>query len=182
MGTIIFLSFILIVLSLMLMFDIGFNFDSSTMKANIIIKMYKIKIIKIEINLLAFQYRINKGKYKHLKILLQKEEKYFISQIKNNILNKLYYDLVSLDLNINILNPALTANVVGACNAICEIYHFVLKESNQDMEIFYNCSSDFSGLLNKCTINVRVYFTVFDMVYAVVLSLYRRGKYVKEKR
>ena len=181
MGTIIFFSFILIVLSLMLMIDIGFNFDSSTMKANIIIKLYKIKIIKIDINLLTIQYRINNGKYKHLKILLQKEEKYFISQIKNNILNKLYYDSVSLETVLNLFDPKLTADVIGVLYILYNISNFWLLSKNEDIELCYSCRADFNKINNKIKFDLRVYFTVFDMLYAVILSFYRRGKYVKEK-
>ena len=96
-------------------------------------------------------------------------------------MNKLYYDSVSLDIILNLISPSLTANVIGILYIIFNLSNYWLLSNNEDMYISYYCKPDFDGLNNKIKFDLRVYFTIFDMVYAVILSFYRRGKYVKQK-
>ena len=182
MSTIIFLSLFLINLSMMLIIDLSTKLDFNTGKLEIVIRLYKIKILKIKVNLLTQTYTINRGKKRKLKLILKKEEKYFLTQIKSNILNKLYYDSVSLKVILNLISPSLTADIIGLLYIIFNFSNYWLLSKNEDMDINYSCSPDFDRLNNKIEFNLRVYFTIFDMVYAIILSFYRRGKYVKEKR
>lgn len=182
MGTIIFLSVLIVFLSLMLIIDISFCWDINTMKIQVVIKIYKLRIIKIDILPILLIFKINNGKYKKLNLILKRDEKYLISQIKNNILNKLYYDTVSADFIIQLLDPSRTAISVGVINNFLEISKYILLSNNKDMDVSLNCRTNFQQLNNKVTFNIKVYFTIFDMVYAIILSFYKRGKYVKEKR
>ena len=165
-------------MSLMLIIDISFCADFSNMNIIINIKLYKIKILKIEVNLLNFSYRINKGKIKRLKLLLNKQEKYLISQIKSNILNKLYYDKVYISSQINLARADITSIVIGILYDISNKLNCILLSYNEDIEFYYQYYSDFNNIKNIINFDVKVYFTIFDMVYAIVLSFYKRGKYV----
>jgi hypothetical protein len=182
MGTIIFLSLSLINLSIMLIIDVTFNIDINNCKIEIFVKLYKIKFIVIKINLLTLTYSINNGKTRRLKLILRKGDKYLLEQIKSNILNKLYYDSVSLYVVLNLVNPKLTADTMGMMYIFLNVANYYLLNKNEDMDISYKLSPDFDKLNNKIKLDLRVYFTIFDMVYAIVLSFYKRGKYVKEKR
>ena len=181
MSTIIFLSLFLINMSTMLIIDLSTMLDLNSCKVEMLIKVFRIRIIKIKVDLLTQTYTINGGKKRRLKLILKKEEKYLLSQIKSNILNKLYYDSVSLDIILNLISPSLTANVIGILYIIFNLSNYWLLSNNEDMYISYYCKPDFDGLNNKIKFDLRVYFTIFDMVYAVILSFYRRGKYVKQK-
>lgn len=181
MGTIIFLSILIVFLSLLLIINISFYWDINTMKIQVIIRLYKLKIIKIDISPILLVYKINNGKYKRLNLILKQEEKYLISQIKNNILNKLYYDTVYADIIINLIDPARTSIFIGIINNIFEVSKYILYSKNEDMEIRLNCRTNFQQINNKISFNIKVCFTIFDMVYAIILSFYKRGKYVKEK-
>lgn len=182
MGTIIFLSFILIFLSVMLRIDVNLIVDTKSMKLILFVKIYQITVVRLKLSLLSLVYKLNGRKPKKLNLVLKKEEKYFISQIKSNIINKLYYDNVFINSEINVGDSAITAQIIGILNLCAEITDFILKSQNEDMEFYYNFYSNFRKYYNKLQIGMRVYFTIFDMMYSVVLSLYRRGKYVKEKR
>ena len=182
MGTIIFLSVLIVFLSLLLIIDISFCWDINKMKIQVVIKIYKLRIIKIDILPILLIFKINNGKYKKLNLILKRDEKYLISQIKNNILNKLYYDTVSADFIIQLLDPSRTAIAVGVINNFLEISKYILLSNNEDIDVSLNCRTNFQQLNNKVSFNIKVYFTIFDMVYAIILSFYKRGKYVKEKR
>ena len=166
----------------MLIINISFFADLNSMKVEIIIKIYKLKLIKITVDLLLNRFKVNNGKYRRLKFILKQEEKYLISQIKQNVLNKLYYDSVFADIIINLLNPAITANTVGIINQIFEFMKYYLFIKNNDMNICLNCRTDFKKCINKIKLEITVLFTIFDMIYAIILSFYKRGKYVKENR
>ena len=166
----------------MLMINITFLIDLNIMHLNIDVRLFRLRIIKIDVDLLLNRFKINNGKYKKLKLILKQEEKYLISQIKQNILNKLYYDSISANLMINTLSPAITAITVGVINQSFEILKFYLLSKNADMDINLDCSANFSKFVNKVKFDIRVYFTIFDMVYAIILSFYKRREYVKEKR
>lgn len=181
MSTIIFLSFFLINMAMMLVIDISASLNVNEGKLELVIKLYKIKLIKIRVNLLTLSYTINGGKKRRLNIILKNEEKYLLTQIKSNILNKLYYDSISLKIILNLLEPRITADAIGVLYVLLGISNYWLLSKNEDMDICYSCKPDFARVNNKIKFDLRVYFTIFDMVYAVILSFYRRGKYVKEK-
>ena len=166
----------------MLIINVRFVLDLNTMKIKIIIKLFKLKILTIDVDLLLNRFKVNNGKYKRLKLMLNQDEKYLISQIKRNILNKLYYDTISADIIVNFINPSSTALMVGIINKSFEFIKYYLLIHNADMDINIRCSCDFREFINKLSFNLTVYFTIFDMVYAIILSFYKRGKYVKEKR
>jgi len=178
-GTIIFLSIFILILSMMLKISIVGFLNVEDLTLDIVIKIYKIKIIKISINFNLLSYNVNNGKSKKLKLYLQKKEKYFLLQIKNNILNKLYYDRFYIDATINIIDPAITANLIGNLIVILESLRQVFH-MNSEFQVDYNINSNFNSLENNIMIDLCVYFTIFDMLYAIILSFYRKGKYVKE--
>ena len=166
---------------MLLIIDVSTKLDINSGKLVIIISLYGLKLIKIKVDLLSRTYTVNRGKRKKLNLILKNDEKYLLKQIKNNILNKLYYDSVSLETVLNLFDPKLTADVIGVLYILYNISNFWLLSKNEDIELCYSCRADFNKINNKIRFDLRVYFTVFDMLYAVILSFYRRGKYVKEK-
>ena len=57
-----------------------------------------------------------------------------------------------------------------------------LLNKNPDLDVIFNNSSNFIDNNNIATLDIRVYFTIFDMVFAIIMSLYKRGKYVRQKK
>ncbi len=165
----------------MLIIDIKVFFDIGTMQMNIKVYLFRIKIITIKIDLFKLTYRINRKKDKHLKLILNSADKYLVSQIKSNILNKLYYDSADINVELNLLDPALTARVIGGVLILLNVSNYYFVKKNNEFVFTYSYLSDFNALNNKLSFKFRVYFTVFDMVYAIILSLYKRGKYAKER-
>ena len=78
MSTIIFLSLFLINMSTMLIIDLSTMLDLNSCKVEILIKVFRIRIIKIKVDLLTQTYTINGGKKRRLKLILKKEEKYLL--------------------------------------------------------------------------------------------------------
>jgi len=183
LSTIIFLSILIIFLSLMLSIDVQILFDIDNNNLQVIIKLYKIKIFTIVIDILGLHYRINKSKkVKSLKFFLPKEQEYFLKQIKSSVLDKLYYDEINFFSSVYTLDPAITANIVGVINAICGVLKNLFEIKNNDLSVNYFNTAGYVNKNNKLYLNIKVYFTIFDMVFAVILSFYKRGKYVKQKK
>lgn len=181
-NTIIFLSLIFLFLSIMLMIDIVINVDLTFSIIEIKIKVYKITIITISIDILGLFYKINKSlKKKKISLIFTKEQEYLIKQIKSSILDKLYYDRLILKSEINMFCPEVNANIIGIYNNICLNLKTLFLNKNQDMKVDYSNCSKFVGNENYINLNIRVYFTIFDMFFAIIMSFYKRRRYVKQK-
>lgn len=181
-STIIFLSIILILLSVMLFIDIRISLDFSCLKMTIEVYVYRIKVVKIEVDILKMTYSINKSKNKRINLIINRQDKILISQIKNTILDKLYYDSIEFYSEIGLGNCDKTAVVIGIINSLCYMLGMRLSIQNEEIKwVYKNIPNYFDSKLNV-VLNTKVYFTIFDMVFGVVLSFYRRGKYAKQKR
>ena len=86
---------------------------------------------------------------KIVNIILKNEEKYLLTQIKSNILNKLYYDSISLKIILNLLEPRITADAIGVLYVLLGISNYWLLSKNEDMDICYSCKPDFARVNNK---------------------------------
>lgn len=179
-STIIFLSFGIIILSVMLSIEIDIMIDCNKLKIPVVIKVFGIKIIKVNINIFSFQCSINNGKNFELLKVISKEEKYIISQIKSSILDKLYYDRIEINGKIGLSNADVIALSVGVLQNIMLItkHYFAIKN---DVDFNYSVKANFENEETNFQINIRVLFTIFDMIFGIILSLYRRGKYAKQK-
>ena len=183
LSTIIFLSSLILFLSLMLCIKISVNLDFGMNLLVIVIRIYGIKIVKIDIDIIGLYYRINKSKkLKSLKLLLPKEQEYLIKQIKSSILDKLYYDRIIFKSSIYCLDPYKTANTIGVLNTICNYINIAIYSKNNDTVFKYYNWGSFIEKENKISLDIKVYFTIFDMVFALIMSFYKRGQYVKQKK
>lgn len=182
-GTIIFLQQILFFLSTMLIIDVSSILHFEDYELNIIIRIFKIPVAKIKVNLITLKYKINGIKFAApLKLFVSREDEYLLSQIKKNIIDKLYYDDIVIVSNISMLDPDITADVIGISNIVCDVISRHLKSSNRDIKVTYLNTADFKNNHNRIEFDVRVYFTFFDMVFAIIMSLYNRRRYVKENK
>lgn len=182
-STIIFLSILLIVLSIMLVFKIKINLDILTNNCNIKIYLFFIRIVKIDINLIGLTFQINNNKNKkNIKLFLTKEEEYLIKQIKKTIIDKVYYDDIVIDYLLGLNTPSVTALSVGVINAILNCIKQKLLTINNDTNILIASNADFDGVNFKLNMQIKFYFTLFDLLFALVLSFYKRGVYVKQRK
>ena len=180
---IIFLSILIIIVSVMLEMKITINFD---LWANsVIIKAYifNIKIIRVMIYLVGFYYKINNSKkLKKLKLFLTKDEEYLIRQIKSSIIDKLYYDKVEFYGNIGVKSASDTAILSGYMYMLCNALDYFLKSKNYESVFDYHVNQNYISRELSFYISINVYFTIFDLIFAVIMSFYKRGCYVKQRQ
>lgn len=177
-----FISLILILMSIMLIIRVKINFDLYGNYINIEIFLYGIKLINIYISIIGLYIQINnKKKLKTIDFLFDAKKEYLFLQMKKNILDKLYIDNINLETLIGVTNSSLTAILITILNQICFNVKKNLENKNKDIKINYQNTSDFAYQRVKLNADVKVYFTIFDMVFAIILSFYERGKYVKER-
>lgn len=181
LSTIIFLSIFIILISLMLIIDIRAIVDIDNNSIKVVFRLFRIKIITITIDIIGLRYRINKSKkIKSIKFIDLKEQQYIIKQIKKSIFDKLYYDKIELYSEMYVLSPDITASTIGVINIICQnLKSRILDYNHQTIVKYYNTSN--FNYKNYIQLDLRVYFTVFDMLFAIIMSLYKRREYGKEK-
>lgn len=177
-----FISLILILMSIMLIIRVKINFDLYGNYINIEIFLYGIKLINIYISIIGLYIQINnKKKLKTIDFLFDAKKEYLFLQMKKNILDKLYIDNINLETLIGVKNSSFTAILITILNQICFNIKKNLENKNRDIKINYQNTPDFAYQRVKLNADVKVYFTIFDMVFAIILSFYERGKYVKER-
>ena len=115
-------------------------------------------------------------------MFLFKEQKYLIEQIKTSIIDKLYYESIVFESNIGLENASNTALSIGVINLICNILGDYFYTKNHDTVLFYNNVANFENTNISFNLQIQVYFTIFDLVFAIIMSFYKRGKYVKETK
>lgn len=181
-STIIFLSIFIIFLSLMLTIKIKIILDLNNNKLVIMIWIFKIKVLTINISIIGLYYQINNSKkFKSLHLILNQEEKYFIKQIKSSIIDKLYFDDIILVTELGLMSASDTAISIGILNMFCVNLANKLFAKNSDIRLYFNNTPDFEDMKLKIDLELKVYFTIFDLLFAIIMSVYKRGKYVKKR-
>jgi len=182
-STIIFLSLFFIILSLMLVFKIKIYFNLFSNKCVVIIYLYKLRIITIEINLIGLTFKINNSKKTNkFSLILTKEQEYFIKQIKSTILDKLYYDDISINLKIGTSNAFSSSIASGTIDTFVSMISSKLFYINKDLDLYYERNCLFDKLELVLDMDIKVYFTIFDLIFAIIISLYKRGNYAKQRK
>lgn len=182
-NAIIFLSLIILFLSIMPIFKVDFSYRLDTNKIFIVVYLYKFKILILDISIIGLTYQINNSKkLKTLKLILSKEDEYLIKQIKQSIIDKLYYDNITLTSEIGLFNASDTAMSVGMLNFICQLLYGIIYSKNKDTDFYYVNYPNFEHPKLNFDASIKVYFTIFDFVFAIIMSFYKRGKYAKERK
>lgn len=182
-STIIFLSLLIVFLSVMLVFKINIIFDLYSNSIDITIKLFGIKLVSISISLIGLYIQINnKKKLKTLSVLFDKKSEYLAMEIKKNIVDKLYFDDISLFSKLGIVNSSSSVIFVSILNNICFFAKNKLKYSNKDLSFSYLNTVDFLNNNIIFNLDLKVYFTLFDLLFSIILSFYRRNKYVKKRK
>lgn len=182
-STIIFLSLLIVFLSVMLVFKINIIFDLYSNSIDITIKLFGIKLASISISLIGLYIQINnKKKLKTLSVLFDKKSEYLAMEIKKNIVDKLYFDDISLFSKLGIVNSSSSVIFVSILNNICFFAKNKLKYSNKDLSFSYLNTVDFLNNNIIFNLDLKVYFTLFDLLFSIILSFYRRNKYVKKRK
>lgn len=180
---IIFLSIFILVISLMLEIKVDINFDLWANKLIIKIYLFNIRIIQIKVFIIGFYYQINNSKkLKKLNLFLTKEEEYLIIQIKKSVIDKLYYDKLELSGDLGLKSASDTAILSGIIYMLCSVFENILKLKNTDSEFEYSVSQNYVNRVIAFHFSAKVYFTIFDLIFAVILSFYKRGKYAKQRQ
>ncbi len=182
-NAIIFLSLIIIFLSIMLVITINVKFDLYGNYVCIQIKIYGIKILNIYISIIGLYIKINNSKkLKTLNIIFNKEQEYLILQMKKSIFDKLYFDKIKVDTNIGLGNASNSVLAIMTLNCVCEKIEYLNTLNKSECDIYYNNKANFVDDVVQLNTSIKVYFTIFDMIFAIILSFYKRGKYVKERQ
>ena len=182
-NTIIFLSLLIVFLSIMLVFQINIIFDLYGNFIDITIRLFGIKLATISISLIGLYIQINnKKKLKTLSVVFDKNNEYLAMEIKKNILDKLYFDDIRLFSRLGVVNSSSSVLFVSILNNICFFAKNKLKYSNKDLSFSYLNTVDFLNDNIIFNLNIKVYFTLFDLLFSFILSFYRRNKYVKKRK
>lgn len=182
-NAIIFLSLMIIFLSIMLVITINIKFDLYGNYVCIQIKIYGIQILSIYISIIGLYIKINNSKkLKTLNIIFNKEQEYLFLQMKKSIFDKLYFDKIKVDTNIGLGNASNSVLTVMALNCVCEKIEYFNKLNKSECDIYYSNKVNFVDDIVQLNTSIKVYFTIFDMIFAIILSFYKRGKYVKERK
>lgn len=182
-NTIIFLSVLIVFLSIMLVFQINIIFDLYGNFIDITIRLFGIKLATISISLIGLYIQINnKKKLKTLSVVFDKNNEYLAMEIKKNILDKLYFDDIRLFSRLGVVNSSSSVLFVSILNNICFFAKNKLKYSNKDLSFSYLNTVDFLNDNIIFNLNIKVYFTLFDLLFSIILSFYRRNKYVKKRK
>ena len=182
-NTIIFLSLLIVFLSIMLVFQINIIFDLYGKFIDITIRLFGIKLATISISLIGLYIQINnKKKLKTLSVVFDKNNEYLAMEIKKNILDKLYFDDIRLFSRLGVVNSSSSVLFVSILNNICFFAKNKLKYSNKDLSFSYLNTVDFLNDNIIFNLNIKVYFTLFDLLFSIILSFYRRNKYVKKRK
>lgn len=182
-STIIFLSLLIVFLSIMLVFQINIIFDLYGNFIDITIKLFGIKLATISISLIGLYIQINnKKKLKTLSVVFDKNNEYLAMEIKKNILDKLYFDDIRLFSRLGVVNASSSVLFSSILNNICFFAKNKLKYSNKDLSFSYLNTVDFLNDNIIFNLNIKVYFTLFDLLFSIILSFYRRNKYVKKRK
>lgn len=182
-NTIIFLSLLIVFLSIMLVFQINIIFDLYGNFIDITIRLFGIKLATISISLIGLYIQINnKKKLKTLSVVFDKNNEYLAMEIKKNILDKLYFDDIRLFSRLGVVNSSSSVIFASILNNICFFAKNKLKYSNKDLSFSYLNTVDFLNDNIIFNLNINVYFTLFDLLFSIILSFYRRNKYVKKRK
>lgn len=182
-STIIFLSLLIVFLSIMLVFQINIIFDLYGNFIDITIRLFGIKLATISISLIGLYIQINnKKKLKTLSVVFDKNNEYLAMEIKKNILDKLYFDDIRLFSRLGVVNASSSVLFSSILNNICFFAKNKLKYSNKDLSFSYLNTVDFLNDNIIFNLNIKVYFTLFDLLFSIILSFYRRNKYVKKRK
>ena len=182
-NTIIFLSLLIVFLSIMLVFQINIIFDLYGNFIDITIRLFGIKLATISISLIGLYIQINnKKKLKTLSVVFDKNNEYLAMEIKKNILDKLYFDDIRLFSRLGVVNSSSSVIFASILNNICFFAKNKLKYSKKDLSFSYLNTVDFLNDNIIFNLNIKVYFTLFDLLFSIILSFYRRNKYVKKRK
>lgn len=182
-NAIIFLSIIIILLSIMLIIKIDIIFDLYGNYVNITIRIFSLKILNIYISIIGLYIKINNSKkFKTLNLILDEKEEYLFLQIKKSIIDKLYFDVINISSCIGLPNAGDSVIISSLINLICENLKYNKRLISSECDIDYLNSVNFTRSSVFLEISTKVYFTIFDLIFALCLSFYKRGKYVKERK
>lgn len=182
-NAIIFLLIVIMLLSIMLTIKIDITFDLYGNNIQIIIKIWNIKILKIYVSIVGLYIKINNSKkLKTLNILFDKNQEYLIMQMKKSIFDKLYFDKINVSSEIGVIDSSTSVYVITIINLICHKINLDKKSRLKSCDLYYKNCVNFTHNIVYFKLQIKVLFTLFDLVFAIIMSLYKKGKYVKERK
>lgn len=180
-NTIIFLSLLVLFFSIMLKIDISILYDMMSNKVIILLRVFGVKIIQVRLDVIGLSYEINNNKkLRKLNGLFSKENNYLILEIKKNILDKLYYGKVSINTELGIGGASVTAVYIGIIDILC--FNLSNLCRSRDIDFRYSNKPIFDKNTVKLGFDITIYFTIFDMAFALLYSFYKRSRYVKKQK
>lgn len=179
----IFFIILVLVLSAMLIISVKSHLDFYHNYLQVKIYVFGIKILDIYISIIGLYIRINNSKkLKTINLILDKEQEYLFLQIKQSIIDKLYFDNIKINSLIGIKDASTTAQFVAFLNVFCQIAKNRIVYKNHDISINYENNADFLKKTIIINFGIKVYFTIFDLIFAIILSFYKRSRYVKKRK
>jgi hypothetical protein len=150
---------------------------------------FKIKIFNILLFKGNFSVKQNlieiRGKDKNVKINLNftKKQLKFIKIFNNNLKSKIYLDGLYLD-NLICMEDAFACSMLsGVFELISNILISKIKCNNEDVKVGNIINSGFRHNLIIIKLNMDVYISLFDLVWAIMVSVIsNRGLYNEKSK
>ena len=182
-NAIIFLSIFVIFISIMLIITIDLVIDLYGNYICIKVKIYGLTILNIYISIIGLYIKINNSKkLKTLNLVFNKDDEYLFLQMKKSIFDKLYFDKIAISSTLGFGNASATAQSVSILDIICTKIQYHQKLNNNQCDFWFCNNADFVNNTIVFKGAIKVYFTIFDLIFAIISSFYKRGKYVKERQ
>ncbi len=176
--TIIFLLLFVCVLSILITIEVDMNVNVIKCVADIKIKIMHLKILKIEIGLYGLTLKLNGSKkVKSINLFKIKQENYIIKQIKTSVISKLYLEKLDVGFRLGLIDSKYTSQINGLLLLFNNM--IAINNVNNDMDYCIHVMPDY---VNNCIAlkgYAKIYLTLFDMIFAIVMSIYKGKQYAK---
>jgi len=178
----VFITFIIVVfiLSIGVLIDANIVYDITKNDGYLIIKLFKIPIIKTQLNIQGNTIKFNKTKKKPFQFIINLENLKFVQRLKNNIIKRIYINHIDIDCVVSFNNSCVASMFSAGFLTMLEVIKYKLICFQHDAKIVNNVVTGFQE--NRLIIigNISVVINIMDMIMATCKTIFQKDtKYVK---
>ncbi|MBQ4557962.1 MAG: hypothetical protein IJA61_01115 [Clostridia bacterium] len=178
----VFITFIIVVfiLSIGVLIDANIVYDMTKNDGYLIIKLFKIPIIKTQLNIQGNTIKFNKTKKKPFQFIINLENLKFVQRLKNNIIKRIYINHIDIDCIVSFNNSCIASMLSAGFLTMLEVIKYKLICYQHDAKILNNVVTGFQE--NRLIIigNISVVINIMDMIMATCKTIFQKDtKYVK---
>jgi len=162
--------------------DVQLNFNVSKNSGLIIIKVFKITIIRFNLKIEGNSINFTKQKKKKTKnLIVNTTNLQFIEELKRNLVKSIYLNNLEIDCFILLTRPDLAALSVGVVNIILNIIRIKVLDFQNDVNISLNTVSGFENNELAVLIDLSLVISLIDLIWAILVTIFRRRRLYGKK-